>query len=122
MYRHLFKLVITTITILSVNLLTSYISNYMVNYKSHYKPLTYTLIEMGIVIVIFYPLFIKMEDWVNALSIKLVIKGRSIAGKYVGLLLAFAVSFSVLFYLYAKLWYTLDIIKILFSGTVSHYF
>ena len=122
MYRHLFKAVITIITILSVNLLTNYISNYMVTYKSHYKPLTYTLIEMGIVIVIFYPLFIKMEDWVNSLSIKLVIKGRSIAGKYVGLVLAFAVSLSVLFYLYAKLWYKLDIVKILFSGNISHYF
>jgi len=122
MYSKLFKLVITTITILTVNLLTSYLTNYMISYKSHYKPLTYTMIEMGIMILIFYPLFIKMEDWLNILSAKIVRKGRSLAGKYLGLLLTFVVCLSVLFYLYAKLWYKLDVIKLLFSGNISHYF
>ena len=122
MYSRLFKFVIATITILTLNLLTSYMTNYMIKYKSQYKPLTYTLIEMGIMIVIFYPLFIKMEDWLTTLSIKIVKKGSSMAGKYLGLLLAFSVSVSVLFYLYARLWYHLDIFKLLISGNISHYF
>ena len=122
MYSKLFKLVITTITILTVNLLTTHLINYMINYKTHYKPLTYTLIELGIMVLIFYPLFTKMEDWLNALSAKILRKGRSFAGKYLGLLLTFVACISVLFYLYAKLWYKLDVIKLLFSGNLSHYF
>ncbi len=122
MYSKLFKLVIAAITILTINILTTYLINYMINYKTHYKPLTYTLIEMGIMVLIFYPLFTKMEDWLNALSAKIVRKGRSFGGKYLGLLLTFVACISVLFCLYAKLWYKLDVIKLLFSGNLSHYF
>jgi hypothetical protein len=122
MYSKLVKLIITTITILAVNLITSYISSYMISYKTHYKPLTYTLIGMGIMVLIFYPLFMKLEDWMNILSLKIVKTGLSMAGKYLGLLLAFGLSLSVLLYLYAKLWYKIDTLQLLFTGKITHYF
>ena len=122
MYSKLFKLVIAAITILTINLLTTYLINYMINYKTHYNPLTYTLIEMGIMVLIFYPLFTKMEDWLNVLSAKIARKGRSFAGKYLGLLLTFVVCISVLLCLYAKLWYKLDVVKLLLSGNLPQFF
>jgi len=121
MYNYFFRFIITAITILTANLLTNAISDYLINYKNHYKPFTFTLIGMGIIIVIFYPLFIKLEDWVKRISIKVVKSVNSLAGKYLGLTLAFLSCMLVLFYFYAKMWYHIDFLKILISGNIRAY-
>jgi hypothetical protein len=122
MYRFLFRFVVTTITILTANLLTTAISDYMVTYKNTARPLTFTLIGMAIIVIVFYPLFIKLEDWVTGFSVKLVKSGKSIAGKYLGLFLIFVVCLVVLGYFYARMWYQIDIVKALFSGSIRNLF
>ena len=122
MYNYLFRFIITAITILTANLLTNAISNYLINYKNHYKPFTFTLISMGVIIVVFYPLFIKLEDWVKNISIRVVKSANSLAGKYLGLILSFLGCMLILFYFYAKMWYHIDFVQILFSGNISSYF
>jgi putative Mn2+ efflux pump MntP len=57
MYRFFFRFVVTTLTILTANLLTNAISDYMVSYKNHYKPVIFTFIGMAIIIVGFLPAF-----------------------------------------------------------------
>jgi hypothetical protein len=121
MYNYLFRFIITAITILTANLLTNAISNYLINYKNHYKPFTFTLIGMGVIIVIFYPLFMKLEDWVKNISVRLVKSVNSLAGKYLGLILSLLVCMLILFYFYAKMWYHIDSMKILFSGNIRAY-
>jgi len=122
MYRYFFRFVVTTLTILTANLLTQAISDYLISYKSHMQPVTFTLIAMGIIVVIFYPLFAKMEEWVKALSMKVVKSGKSFAGKYLGLFLAFIAALAVLTYFYAKEWYHIDLAKALVNGTIGGYF
>ena len=56
MYRYFFRFVVTTLTILTANLITNAISDYMITYKNHVKPLTFTLIAMAVTVVVFYPL------------------------------------------------------------------
>ncbi len=119
MYRYFFRFVVTTLTILTANLLTQAISDYLISYKSHMQPVTFTLIAMGIIVVIFYPLFAKMEEWVKALSMKVVKSGKSFAGKYLGLFLAFIAALVVLTYFYAKEWYHIDLAKALINGTIG---
>jgi len=121
MYRYFFRFVVTTLTILTANLLTDAVSNYMISYKNHMKPLTFTLIAMGIIVVIFYPLFLKMEEWIKNLSMKVVKSGKSVAGKYLGLTLAFIFALAVLSYFYAKAWYHIDLARALFNGTIGGY-
>jgi hypothetical protein len=121
MYRYFFRFVVTALTILTANLITAAISDYMISYKNHYKPFTFTLIGMGIIIVVFYPLFLKMEDWVKNISVKVVKSGNSFAGKYFGLPLTFLCCLLILFYFYAKMWYHIDILKLLFSGSFNQY-
>lgn len=122
MYRYFFRFVVTTVTILTANLLTTAISDYMISYKNHMKPVTFTLIAMGIIVIVFYPLFTKMEEWVKSLSMKVVKSGKSIAGKYMGLTLAFLTSLAILCYFYAKEWYHIDLAKALLNGTIGGYF
>jgi hypothetical protein len=77
---------------------------------------------MGIIVIVFYPLFTKMEDWVKALSLRLIKSGKSLAGKYLGLTMAFLATLAVLCYFYAKAWYHIDLAKALVNGTIGGYF
>jgi hypothetical protein len=111
MYRYFFRFVVMTLTILTVNLLTSAITNYMVSYKNHYKPVAFTFIGMAITVVILYPFFIKLESWVRNISVKAIKSGKSAGGKFFGLLLTFMAGLLVLLYFYAKMWYHIDFLR-----------
>ena len=122
MYRYFFRFVVATLTILTANLLTNAISSYVVSYKNHYKPIIFTLIGMLIIVVIFYPLFMKLEDWLKNFSVKFVKSGNSLAGKFLGLSLTFIVGLMVLSYFYVKMWYHIDLLQALFRGDIGGYF
>jgi hypothetical protein len=121
MYRFFFRFVVTTLTILTANLLTNTLSDYMITYKNHLRPITFTLVAMAIIIVVFYPLFMKMEDWLKILSVKLIKSGNSLAGKYLGLILGFMGGMLLLFYFYLKMWYHIDFFRVLFHGNIRGY-
>ena len=121
MYRYTFRFVVMSITILTANLLTTAISNYLVAFKNHVRPLTFTIIGMAVIVLIFYPLFTRLKEWVKGLSMKIVKKGRSLAGKYLGLALAFIACLIVLSYFYTKMWYHIDIFKIMAKGEICKY-
>lgn len=121
MYRHLFRFAVTTLTILTANLITTAISDYVIGYKNNFKPLVFTLLGMGLIILIFYPLFMKVNEWVNGLSVRIIRSGRSLAGKYLGLILAFSSALCVLTYFYARMWYNIDLIKLIFHGNLKGY-
>jgi hypothetical protein len=122
MYRYFFRFVVTTLTILTANLVTNAISNYMISYKTSYKPLTFSLIAMGIIVIVFYPLFTWLEEWITRISVKAISKGSSLAGKYFGLLLSFLLGMIILLYFYAKMWYHIDLFTILFQGRIREFF
>jgi len=121
MYRFFFRFTVTTLTILTANLLTTAISDYMVSFKNTTKPLAFTFIGMLIIVVVFYPLFMKLEKWVERISMSMVKSGRSLAGKYLGLSLTLAGGILVLFYFYARMWYHVDFLRILFDGNIGMY-
>jgi hypothetical protein len=121
MYKYFFRFVVTTLTILTANLITNGISDYMVTYRYSTKPIGFTFIGMMIIVVVFYPLFIKLEDWVTDISVKFIKSGRSLAGKYLGLFLTFSGGMLVLFYFYARMWYHIDFLRVLFHGEIGQY-
>jgi uncharacterized protein YacL len=121
MYRYLFRFFVISLTILSANLITTYISDYLVTYKNHVKPIAFTFLAMGIIVLIFYPLFTWLQEWVKKLSMKFMKSGKNIAGKYLGLFLAFIVAMLILFYFYARMWYGIDFLRVLFQGRIGEY-
>ena len=108
MYRYFFRFVVMTLTILIVNLITNTITSYMVSYKDQYKPVVFTFLGMAITVGILYPLFIKLESWVKDISVRAIKSGKSVAGKFFGLMFIFLAALLVLFYFYAKMWYHID--------------
>ena len=121
MYKFLFRFVVTTLTILTATLVTSAISDYMVTYRYSTKPVVFTFIGMLIIVVVFYPLFMKLEEWITGISVRFIKSGRSLAGKYLGLYLAFFGGMLILFYFYARMWYHIDFLKVLFNGEIGRY-
>jgi hypothetical protein len=121
MYRFLFRFAVTTITILTANLLTNMISDYLVSYKFQARPITFTLVAMGIITVIFYPLFLKLEIWIEGFSKKILKRGKSLAGNYLGLFLAFFGALLILTYFYARSWYHIDLLRVLIHGEIGKY-
>lgn len=113
MYRFLFRFSVTVVTILTANLITNAISGYLVSFRNHYDPVKFTIIGMAVIVVIFYPLFIKLEDWVKSVSAKVMRSGNSFAGKYIGLPVIFVLTLLILFHFYAKMWYGISLLQIL---------
>ena len=122
MYRYFFRFVVTTLTILTANLITNALSDYMVTYKNHAKPIAFTFIAMSVIVIVFYPLFTKMEELLKVISVKVVKSGNSVAGKYFGLTMTFIGGILILTYFYAKMWYHIDLFSALFSGSIGRYF
>jgi hypothetical protein len=121
MYRFLFRFTVTVLTILTANLLTTAISDYMAGYRYSAGPLVFTFAGMAIIVLVFYPLFMKLEEWVSGFSVKLVKSGRSLSGKYLGLSLTFIGGILILFYFYARMWYHIDFLKVLLRGEIGGY-
>jgi uncharacterized membrane protein len=71
---------------------------------------------MAIVVVVFYPLFIKFEEWLNGFSKRFIKAGHGLTGKYAGLLLMFAAGLLVLTYFYADMWYNINIFRLMLNG------
>ena len=121
MYRFFFRFVVTTLTILTANLLTTAITDYMITYKNHVKPLKFTLIAMAIIVIVFYPLFLKMEEWLRKISVKVIKSGNSVAGRYIGLFMIFLGGLLILLYFYTRMWYHIDLLRIILTGKVGGY-
>lgn len=105
-----------SLTILTANLVTAAITDYLVSYKWETKPMRFTLISMAIITVVFYPLFTRLEEWLNQLSKKFVKAGHSIVGKYIGLILMYWVGLFILFHFYARMWYHINVFQMLIRG------
>jgi hypothetical protein len=116
MYKRLFNFAVTTLTILTANLLTSYITDRLISMKWQVKPMRFTIISMAIITVVFYPLFTRLQEWTNSFSKKFMKAGKSMAGKYAGLLLMFTLGMLVLIYFYARMWYNINIVRLILDG------
>ncbi|HEX2974651.1 MAG TPA: hypothetical protein VHO68_01840 [Bacteroidales bacterium] len=117
MYRKLFNFSATLITLLSANLLTSWIADKLISYKWEVKPLRFTLISMGIIAIVFFPLFTWLQKWIDRLSRKFVKAGHALAGKYIGLFFMFITGLFILMCFYAHLWYGINVLKMIINGT-----
>jgi len=122
MNKYLVKIVVFTISILTANLIGDYVSDFLTSFKNHYKPLTFTLIAMAIIVIIFYPLFEFLDKWINTLSKKVVRKGKSFAGQYFGLFFVFFISMSILTFFYVKQWYGINILNYIFKNDMIKLF
>lgn len=102
----------------SVFILTVLVANYLgelfFQYTKAYQRHDYTsvLVGMLIVVAIYVPVFTFLEKYIKKLSETYIRTSRSMSkSKAQGFLIGFGVAFLILFYLYGKLWFGLDLIQ-----------
>ena len=113
--RNLFSFCVLIITILIVNLLTGYITDYLMNYKGVTNPLKFTAIGMIVLVLILYPAFKFLDQLISAMAKKVMTKGHHMFGKVIGTIIMFAVVLFVLYCVYAKQWFGINVPKLLVS-------
>ncbi|HLO61259.1 MAG TPA: hypothetical protein VK179_21085 [Bacteroidales bacterium] len=117
MYKKLFNFTATLFTLLTANLVTGYITDKLISYKWQVKPLRFTLISMGIIALIFFPLFTWLQQWIDSFSRRFVKAGHNLAGRYLGLLFMFVIGLFVLMCFYAHVWYGINVLKMITNGS-----
>lgn len=88
------------ISVLTVNLLTGYITNYIIHYKLDLNPFKYTAIAMLVLVFILVPAYSYLGSQVELLAARILVKGSSSFGKILGLFFAFGLIFSILYAIY----------------------
>lgn len=111
--KSFFGFCVLVITVLIVNLLTGYISDYLMHYRGVTNPLKFTAIGMGVLVIILYPAFKFLDELVTSFAKKVMSKGHHMFGKVIGTILMFAILLFILYCIYAKQWFGINVIKIL---------
>lgn len=113
MYKKLFNVMVLMITVLTVNLLTGWITDYIIHYKLSINPYKFTAIAMLALVFILVPAYSYLGKQVEYLIAKVLLSGSNSFGKIMGLLLSFAAIFSVLFVIYLKEWFHINLLMML---------
>ncbi|MBN2807627.1 MAG: hypothetical protein JXR22_13300 [Prolixibacteraceae bacterium] len=102
--------------ILLANLLTIWIDQLMLSYKWKYAPHVSTWIGMGIVVIIYYPLFTRIDKWAGKIGDRFLKAGKKFIGREIGTFFAFLAALLILFYLYGREWFNSNVIRSLIQS------
>jgi hypothetical protein len=108
-YRKFVNFLIFVISILTVNLITTLITDFLMGYKHATHPLKATLIGMALMIFILYPAYNWIDNISENLTVRIFTAGKNAGGKFLGMLWAFGVAFGILFLCYLHLWFHINI-------------
>ncbi len=106
--KKIYKIFVLTLSILAVNLLTNWAENLMVAYGRGYNRLLATAAGMGVVLLVFYPLFTYLDRWSGSLARWTMNLGKNVLGRRVGVTATFLILLFLLFSLYGKFWFGID--------------
>ena len=103
------------ISVLTLNLLTGFITNYIVHYKINLNPFKFTAIAMLALVFVLVPAYSYMNGRVEILVARVLVSGSNSFGKTIGLLLSFACIFGVLFAIYLHQWFHINLLTVIKS-------
>ncbi|MCX6295685.1 MAG: hypothetical protein NTX97_06390 [Bacteroidetes bacterium] len=113
MYKKLFNLMVLMISVLTLNLITGFITSYIIHYNSGINPYKFTGIAMLTLVFILVPAFSYMKPKVEILVARVLVSGSNSFGKIIGLLLSFAIIFGILFVIYLHQWFSINLWEML---------
>ncbi len=111
MNRRVFNFFVLAITILLVNLLTTFIADYLMEYKGGINPLKFTAIGMGVIVVVFYPAFEYLNGIVEKFTTRFLKKGDNLFGRTLGVYITFLTLLFILYCIYAHIWFNVNVPK-----------
>ena len=119
MYKRIFNLMVLMISVLIVNLLTSYITHRIVHYKTDINPYKFTAIAMFALVFILVPSYRYMSSKIEVLVARFLVSGTNSLGKTLGLLFSFSLVAGVLFLIYLYHWFNINVFDLLSTSTLK---
>jgi hypothetical protein len=116
MFKKLFSVMVLMISVLTVNLLTGFITDHIVHYRLDLNPYKFTALAMLVLVFILVPAYSFMSGKIELLVARILLSGSNSFGRTMGLLLSFGIIFSILFSIYLYQWFGINILNILKSA------
>ena len=110
MMRFITRSVIFTVSILASYLLTGAIEERILKETEQFRPFTATLLGMGIIVVIFAPVFAYTEKITESVIKAGLQQTKSGAGRILGVIVFVGVVFIILFALFLDRWFQLSVL------------
>ncbi|MFA9390582.1 MAG: hypothetical protein ACERKD_12275 [Prolixibacteraceae bacterium] len=117
--KGIFKFMVLILGILFANLLTIWIDNFMLSYKWTYPPHISTWMGMAVVVIIYYPLFTKIDKWSTRAGDKFLKAGKKFVGREIGAIFAFLAGLFILFVLYGLEWFNTNFLTSFFQAIIN---
>jgi hypothetical protein len=115
MYRKLFSIMVLMITVLTVNLLTGWLTDYIVHYNLGLDPYKFTAIAMLALVFILVPAYSYLHLKIEVLIAKIFFTGGNSFARLIGLVFSFSLAFGILFSIYLYEWFDINILIVLRS-------
>lgn len=108
--RKLSKYVILIFTILLADIIKEIILHYIGFHRNFRHPYTSVALGMGIIVLVFYPLFLLMEKITEKIAESYISNTQKIAGGNMkGLFIALVLGLGILYFVYLKVWFNINI-------------
>lgn len=114
-YKKVLNALVFLISILFVNILTTCIGDFGLNYLRSMHPAKATAIGMAATVFILFPAFSYIDKWSERTTKKVFNAGKNAGGKFIGLLLVFGLTLSILFAVYLKMWFNVWVWQLKFK-------
>lgn len=101
------------ISVLTLNLITGFVTDYIVHYDIGINPYKFTGIAMLTLIFILVPAYSYMKPIIEILVARVLVSGSNSFGKNMGLLLSFIAILGVLFVIYLHQWFHINLFQFL---------
>ena len=110
MYKKIFNLMVLMISVLTVNLLTTFITYRIIHFKTDINPIKFTGIAMVALVFILVPSYRYMSSRIEVLIARILVSGSNSLGKILGLIFSFTLAFGVLFLIYLHQWFDINVL------------
>lgn len=101
------------ISVLTLNLITGFVTDYIVHYDIGINPYKFTGIAMLTLVFILVPAYSYMKPKIELLVARVLVSGSNSFGKNMGLLLSFIAIFGILFVIYLHEWFGINLFHFL---------
>ena len=101
------------ISVLTLNLVTGFVTDYIVHYDIGINPYKFTGIAMLTLVFILVPAYSYMKPKIELLVARVLVSGSNSFGKNMGLLFSFIAIFALLFVIYLHQWFDINLWEVL---------
>lgn len=112
--KSLTKFFVFILTLFIAEIVSTVAKNYLNIHTGYRDPYKLTAIQMGIIVVIYYPIFTFLSGLSELISKNFFKKTKgAIAGGIPGLIIAFLIGLVICYAIFLKLWHHINIVEVL---------